>query len=448
MRSKKGMKTHARLDSIFSTKLFSSIREFCPEVMKKVHVVEGDVEQTDLGMTQTELNQLRESVSIVFHSAGNVKFEDKLSNSLTTNVFGVRNVVHFSKSVKNLEALVIVSTSFSNCNRSVEIEEKIYEPSTPLNDLLHIMGGVDEETLNGLTSKLIGSHPNPYTFSKCMAEAMLQQEGSDLPKAIVRPSAVAASVKEPFVGWIDAVQGIAELFIGISTGVIKTLMLDHGKRCDQVPVDLLVNCIISAAWRTANKRAEKKLTVYNFCSNAADEFTWGIAADQAVLLGQKYPLKRVHRYPGVTLTTNKVLYLFFHFFLEYIPAVLLDTMNLITGKRQIARRVASKVRKLGLTVSYMMTREWTYKKDNLFALQDSMTPTDRQIFDFDTSKITWVPFQKNEYFGIREHILLEDKSLIGTHSLSRVTMVHYLVRAAAVLAGACVASLVYTRYVQ
>lgn len=57
---------------------------------------------------------------------------------------------------------------------------------------------MDEETLNSITPKLIGPKPNTYTYTKQLAEYMLVQEASNLPIAILRPSIVTASWKEPF----------------------------------------------------------------------------------------------------------------------------------------------------------------------------------------------------------------------------------------------------------
>lgn len=57
---------------------------------------------------------------------------------------------------------------------------------------------MDEELIATLTPKLIGERPNTYTYTKALAEYLVQQEAGDLNVAIVRPSIVGASWKEPF----------------------------------------------------------------------------------------------------------------------------------------------------------------------------------------------------------------------------------------------------------
>lgn len=57
---------------------------------------------------------------------------------------------------------------------------------------------MDEDLVSTLTPKLLRQHPNTYTFTKALAEYLVQQEAAQLNVAIVRPSIVGASWKEPF----------------------------------------------------------------------------------------------------------------------------------------------------------------------------------------------------------------------------------------------------------
>lgn len=57
---------------------------------------------------------------------------------------------------------------------------------------------MDDGLVNDITPKLIGDRPNTYIYTKALAEYVVQQEGAKLNVAIVRPSIVGASWKEPF----------------------------------------------------------------------------------------------------------------------------------------------------------------------------------------------------------------------------------------------------------
>ena len=57
---------------------------------------------------------------------------------------------------------------------------------------------MNDEQFDLLTPSLLQGRPNTYTFTKALAENLLQEEASDLPVAIIRPSIIGAAVKEPF----------------------------------------------------------------------------------------------------------------------------------------------------------------------------------------------------------------------------------------------------------
>lgn len=63
---------------------------------------------------------------------------------------------------------------------------------------------MDDDLVSAMTPKLIGARPNTYTYTKALAEYLVQQEAEDLNVAIVRPSIVGASWKEPFPVSLDA----------------------------------------------------------------------------------------------------------------------------------------------------------------------------------------------------------------------------------------------------
>lgn len=57
---------------------------------------------------------------------------------------------------------------------------------------------MDDDLVAVMTPTLIRERPNTYTFTKALAEYLVQQEAGDINVAIVRPSIVGASWKEPF----------------------------------------------------------------------------------------------------------------------------------------------------------------------------------------------------------------------------------------------------------
>ena len=58
-----------------------------------------------------------------------------------------------------------------------------------------------------LYDRLVGDCPNTYTYTKALAEQVLEIECGNVPLVIVRPSIVTAAEKEPYPGWIDNING-------------------------------------------------------------------------------------------------------------------------------------------------------------------------------------------------------------------------------------------------
>lgn len=61
-----------------------------------------------------------------------------------------------------------------------------------------VLRWMDDAIIRDITPRLIGDRPNTYTYTKALAECVVQQESSKLNIGIIRPSIVGASWQEPF----------------------------------------------------------------------------------------------------------------------------------------------------------------------------------------------------------------------------------------------------------
>jgi len=77
------------------------------------------------------------------------------------------------------------------------VAEMIYPPPIQPSKLLEATEWMDDQVFDVLTNKIISDRPNTYTFTKALAEYVASQEGKDLPLAIIRPSIVGSSWREP-----------------------------------------------------------------------------------------------------------------------------------------------------------------------------------------------------------------------------------------------------------
>ncbi len=105
----------------------------------------------------------------------------------------------------------------------------------------------------------MGKCPNTYTFTKAIAEKLLEEEHGDIPMAIVRPSVVTGALKEPMPGWIDNINGPTGILFGAAMGVLRVVRNNPKLVADLMPVDVAINLMIAVAWYTATTQQKYKL---------------------------------------------------------------------------------------------------------------------------------------------------------------------------------------------
>lgn len=102
MRSKKGKSIEERLTKITELPLFNPVRKFIPHVLHKLVPVSGDVTELKLGLSNQDWDRMR-NVSIIFHSAASVHFDDPLKYAVFINTRGTREVLRFAESLENVK---------------------------------------------------------------------------------------------------------------------------------------------------------------------------------------------------------------------------------------------------------------------------------------------------------------------------------------------------------
>jgi thioester reductase-like protein len=98
----------------------------------------GDITLPELGMSQADQKILTDSVSVVFHSAATVKFDETLKMAVGMNILGTKRIVQLCHKMLKLE---VSSYSVSRTG--------IYEDSATRNSIL-------SKQVRQIHSKLVG----------------------------------------------------------------------------------------------------------------------------------------------------------------------------------------------------------------------------------------------------------------------------------------------------
>lgn len=254
IRPKRQQQAKDRLEDLLRAPLFDWLRDH--KLEHKIVLVEGDVTLTNFGLSDENLSRIINEVSVIYHSAATIKFDELLKLAVGINIIGVKNLVDLARQLTNLAAIVHISTAYANCDLET-IDEHVYPVPLDPEKLIAMSEWLDQDTLQELKMKLLKSKPNTYTYTKSLAEYLLVKIANDLPVVICRPSIVVASWKEPVSGWIDNVNGPTGIILGSAKGLIRSMYADETCVADLIPVDTVINLIITLGW-FANSYAKHK----------------------------------------------------------------------------------------------------------------------------------------------------------------------------------------------
>jgi len=424
IRPKHGQEPQERLKQLFEGVIFKGMAQ---NLLDKVKALSGDITLPKLGLSEVDEATLISQVSVVFHSAATVKFEEDFSKSVTMNVQGTLAVIDLARKMgSNLASFVHVSTAYSHCYKSSCIEETFYDNDTSPSDVIEIVKRVSASILDEpeVTKKLIGKHPNTYTFTKAVAEQALQEKAADLPLSIFRPSIVVAASKEPVPGWVDNVNGPTGVFTGYASGVLRTMLVDMDKKADLIPVDFCINMLCVLGWKTGvtgQQQLQQQLPgspsspvdsnnnsipIYNYTSGECNPIYWKAIDTHGRKLVSKHPLEFVIWYPGGSYRDSWILDRLCRMFLHYLPALIIDlVLLLIPGKKPFMWKLICKMHKAMQALEYFSTRQWSWSNDNVHALNDELDEQDKALFNCDLRKLpAWDSFLENYILGIRQYI--------------------------------------------
>ena len=82
--------------------LFDRIRGEYPGILSKLVPVNGDITQPGLGLSPEDEQMLIDKVSVVFHAAATVKFDEALKMSVNMNVHGTKRLVSLCHKMNKL----------------------------------------------------------------------------------------------------------------------------------------------------------------------------------------------------------------------------------------------------------------------------------------------------------------------------------------------------------
>lgn len=426
MRPKKGVDVEQRLDDMFNYKLFDRIKQSQPEVLQKVFAVKGDITMEGLGLSDEDEARLAEEVNVLFHAAATINFTEPMRVAVNMNMLGTKRMISLAKKMSHLEALVHVSTAYANCHLP-EVYEDLYPAPMDPGRLIQLTEWLDDKLLEEITPRLVEPRPNTYTYTKALAEHLLFNDGENLPIAVIRPSIVCGSWREPVPGWVDNLFAFTGLLVGMGKGVLRSLYVKQGIKLDFIPVDVPINLMLVSAWNTAAGRYKPDTVPIYCCSTGSQQpLTIEALAEYLKKSVRAYPFNSPLWYPDGSAKSSKVLHTLHVYCANIIPAYVADTIMRILGKKPVAVKLCNKMVKAISALEYFMLRDWTFHTTKTQNLWKSLSPVDQDLYHFDVSDLDWDQYIEAYQKGCKQFIMKEDMdSLPHAHKMvNRMYVLH------------------------
>jgi len=285
---------------------------------RKVVAVSGDITCAELGLDEEAKAELRDQVDTIFHPAGSVVFDKPLDDALRHNTHGALAVLELARSCRKRVHLVHVSTAYVNGQWSGDIPEAPLPVDRSIRQILEGdgEGGFDPEAeiaaceayCQRLREEAAGTErtrefrrailgqqrrrkltrsrlqelvadrrdrwverclveegmrrarehgwSDVYSFTKGMGEQMLVTRRGDQPLAIVRPSIIESSLRDPEPGWITGLKVMDPLIAAYGRGMMPDFPAGRDIALDLIPVDVVINAILVAATQCSAERVQ------------------------------------------------------------------------------------------------------------------------------------------------------------------------------------------------
>ncbi|KAI3688115.1 hypothetical protein L1987_81823 [Smallanthus sonchifolius] len=404
---------------------------------EKVTPVAGDITCEDLGVQDSSLKaEMWKDVDVVVNAAATTNFDERYDLALNLNTFGAKNVLNFAKKCVNIKLLLHVSTAYVSGEKPGLMLETPYY----LGESLNGTNGLDideerkiiEDKLKELKSdsnaddKLIklamkdlgmqrAKHygwPNTYVFTKALGEMIIGHLKDDMPIAILRPTIVTSTFKEPLPGWVEGIRTIDSLALGYGKGQLTCFLGNPDAVYDVVPADMVVNAMIAAITAHANQTCSQ--TIYHVGSSVSNPVKFSRIQRCGYLYFTEHPWIGKDGKPvivgDVTVLSSMAS---FHRYISLrylLPLQVLLLVNFIfcqafaSTYKNLKRKINFVLRLVDLYEPYLFTKSF-YDDTNTEKLRTLVREAgdEENIFYFDPRIIDWEDYFEHIHIpGVRQ----------------------------------------------
>ena len=416
---------------------------------ERIEVLEGDVSQAGLGLDAETQARLGARLDLIVNSSGLTEFNPDLRHVLATNVDATVHLLAFLRHCDHA-ALLHLSTCYVVGARDGRVPEELPANYNPRHrddfdaerewqslharvkeaqaraeapdlgeELRHqilkknpaarkFSATEMENHLRRHRSRWLRTYlteaatrranelgwPNTYTFTKSLAESLIQQRAADLPVAVVRPSIVESSLQEPFQGWNEGVNTSGPLSYLLGT-YFRQLPTNERKCLDLIPVDTVARGLTLIAAALIERRHQR---LYQLATSAGNPCDMRRSIELTALAHRKHyrarqGLERWLRMRFDSIPVSKERYQKFSAprqkmivrFINQLVSPLFPRPPLARRERDLAR-----VEKLiELYEPFILHNQHVFEAENVELLSHALPAEEKNAFAYDVLSLDW-----------------------------------------------------------
>jgi thioester reductase-like protein len=417
---------------------------------EKIEVVEGDVTEPGLGLSEQTARNLQKNLHLIVNSSGLTDFNPDLRDAVASNTDAALNILEFVRGSDH-SGLLHLSTCYVAGEQDGEVGEKIVPNYNPrgladfdaerewqsLHELIgkaealseskevsaelrkqaqakehaakDLQGPALENQIrknrvrwlkNFLTeagmrrAKELG-WPNTYTLTKSLAESLIAKHGAGLPVAVVRPAIVETSVAKPFVGWNEGINTSASLSYLLGT-YFRQLPSKESKRLDIIPVDAVCSGMTLIAAAVMERRHEP---LYQLATSVTNPCDMGRSIELTSLAHRKHYRAQEGLESWLRLRFDAIPVSKTRYNRMSAPAqkAIVKSIQRIMAPLPLkkaplvkAERNLERVEKLiELFEPFILLHEHDFAAENIEKLSYALVPGEREQFGYDTRSLDW-----------------------------------------------------------
>ena len=257
-----------------------------------------------------------------------------------------------------------------------------------------------------------------YTYTKAIGERMVLRTRNGAPTIIIRPSVIESGFSEPSPGWLEGLRMADPLIAAIGKGRLRALPLSPKVIIDLVPVDMVVNALLASLPAVSTATG---VQIYQVATGSCNPITLGYLYDLIYRYFKRNPMFdksgrpiniRRLRFPKPTSFRLQHR-------LKALPlnaaASILDKLSVFEafdGAQRFNRRLSAlkaaheKLYYFGEIYEPYLNLNCRFGVENTLGLLGTMPPEEREVFNFDVTRLNWRHYVQNIHIpGVKKFIL-------------------------------------------